>query len=100
MQREMGFDNVFIPPGPGDEGIAVGCAMYGLQRLRERQAFDTAQQATIVPFPKAAFPAYQGRGFSTEEVEDALLDWAPWVRATAASPPRRSLLSSTLLPLH
>lgn len=25
------FDNVYIPPCPGDEGIAVGCAMYGLQ---------------------------------------------------------------------
>lgn len=26
-----GFDQVFVPPAPGDEGIAVGCAMYGLQ---------------------------------------------------------------------
>jgi carbamoyltransferase len=29
--KEMGFENTFVPPGPGDEGIAVGCAMYGLQ---------------------------------------------------------------------
>lgn len=25
------FENVFVPPAPGDEGIAVGCAMYGYQ---------------------------------------------------------------------
>jgi predicted NodU family carbamoyl transferase len=31
VPRESGFDNVFISPSPGDEGIAVGCAMYGLQ---------------------------------------------------------------------
>lgn len=31
IRRECGFDNVFVPPGTGDEGIAVGCAYYGLQ---------------------------------------------------------------------
>jgi carbamoyltransferase len=25
------FKNVYIPPAPGDEGIALGCALYGLQ---------------------------------------------------------------------
>lgn len=28
--RESGFSDVYIPPFPGDEGIAVGCALYGL----------------------------------------------------------------------
>ncbi len=41
--RESGFKNVFVPPGPGDEGVAVGCALYGLQRSREERAFDEAQ---------------------------------------------------------
>jgi predicted NodU family carbamoyl transferase len=31
IRQESGFDQVFIPPAPGDEGIAVGCALYGLQ---------------------------------------------------------------------
>ena len=31
ISRELGFDKTFVPPGPGDEGIAVGCALYGLQ---------------------------------------------------------------------
>jgi carbamoyltransferase len=29
--QSAGFENVYVPPAPGDEGIAVGCAMYGLQ---------------------------------------------------------------------
>jgi carbamoyltransferase len=29
IAREAGFDNVFVPPAPGDDGIAVGCALYG-----------------------------------------------------------------------
>lgn len=30
LSRELGFQNVFIPPYPGDDGIAVGCCAYGL----------------------------------------------------------------------
>lgn len=26
---EAGFDEVFVPPCPGDDGIAIGCALYG-----------------------------------------------------------------------
>jgi predicted NodU family carbamoyl transferase len=34
---ELGFERVFVPPYPGDEGIAVGCAVYGLHHLRDGQ---------------------------------------------------------------
>lgn len=30
LSRELGFENSFIPPYPGDDGIAVGCCAYGL----------------------------------------------------------------------
>jgi len=30
ISRELGFKEVFIPPYPGDDGIAVGCCAYGL----------------------------------------------------------------------
>ena len=33
--QSAGFENVYVPPAPGDEGIAVGCAMYGLQVMIE-----------------------------------------------------------------
>ena len=31
--HQAGFDNVFISPYPGDEGIALGCAEYALHQL-------------------------------------------------------------------
>jgi carbamoyltransferase len=29
LARESGFDNVWIQPAAGDDGIAIGCALYG-----------------------------------------------------------------------
>src|SRR5205085_9755203 len=38
--REAGFENVWIQPAAGDDGIAIGCAYYGyLAILKERRAF-------------------------------------------------------------
>ena len=32
---EAGYERVFVPPAPGDDGIAVGCALYGASTLGE-----------------------------------------------------------------
>jgi carbamoyltransferase len=38
--RESGFENVWIQPAAGDDGIAIGCAYYGyLEILKQRRAF-------------------------------------------------------------
>ncbi|HKR12258.1 MAG TPA: carbamoyltransferase C-terminal domain-containing protein [Pyrinomonadaceae bacterium] len=29
LAEETGFDEIFVPPCPGDDGIAVGCALFG-----------------------------------------------------------------------
>jgi carbamoyltransferase len=29
VAQQAGFDSVFVPPAPGDDGIAAGCALYG-----------------------------------------------------------------------
>lgn len=29
LAEESGFDELFVPPCPGDDGIAIGCALYG-----------------------------------------------------------------------
>jgi carbamoyltransferase len=29
LAEEAGFDEIFVPPCPGDDGISVGCALYG-----------------------------------------------------------------------
>jgi carbamoyltransferase len=34
--REAGFDNVWIQPAAGDDGIAIGCAYYGYLKLLKR----------------------------------------------------------------
>lgn len=42
IAREAGFDEVFVPPAPGDDGIAVGCALYGAAANGElhRKSYD------------------------------------------------------------
>jgi carbamoyltransferase len=38
--REAGFDNVWIQPAAGDDGIAIGCAYYGyIEILKKPRAF-------------------------------------------------------------
>jgi carbamoyltransferase len=40
IQREAGFDNVWIQPAAGDDGIAIGCAYYGyLEILKKPRTF-------------------------------------------------------------
>lgn len=31
IRKHSGFKEVFVPSAPGDEGIALGCALYGFQ---------------------------------------------------------------------
>jgi carbamoyltransferase len=37
LAREAGFDNVWIQPAAGDDGIAIGCAYYGHLALQNKQ---------------------------------------------------------------
>jgi carbamoyltransferase len=37
VAQRAGFDSVFIPPAPGDDGIAAGCALYGAATLGEQR---------------------------------------------------------------
>jgi carbamoyltransferase len=40
IAREAGFENVWIQPAAGDDGIAIGCAYYGhLAVLRKQRSF-------------------------------------------------------------
>ncbi|KAG5189434.1 Carbamoyltransferase-domain-containing protein [Tribonema minus] len=64
ITREGGFDRVHIPNHPGDEGISIGCAAYVL-------GCDNACAFLLSSF--------QGKDWSTEEIEDALADFAPWI---------------------
>src|SRR5437764_3448965 len=40
IAREAGFENVWIQPAAGDDGVAIGCAYYGhLAVLKNKRSF-------------------------------------------------------------
>jgi carbamoyltransferase len=60
LAREAGFDNIWIQPATGDDGIAIGCAYYGwLEILKQRRNFVMEH-------------SYVGRPYSDQEVAAAL----------------------------
>jgi carbamoyltransferase len=60
VAREAGFENVWIQPAAGDDGIAIGCAYYGwLEILKQRRDFVMDH-------------SYVGRSYSDQEVATEL----------------------------
>jgi carbamoyltransferase len=45
--REAGFDNVWIQPAAGDDGIAIGCAYYGHLAILKNQRSFSMQHAYL-----------------------------------------------------
>jgi carbamoyltransferase len=59
IAREAGFENVWIQPAAGDDGIAIGCAYYGhLEIQKKERSF-------------AMTHAYLGAAYSEEDVAAA-----------------------------
>ncbi len=58
IAREAGFENVWIQPAAGDDGIAIGCALYGHLALRQR------------PRTFVMNHAYLGVDYTDEDVRD------------------------------
>ncbi|QWG11119.1 carbamoyltransferase [Bradyrhizobium sediminis] len=59
VAREAGFENVWIQPAAGDDGIAIGCAYYGwLEILKRRRAFVMDH-------------SYVGRRYTDQDVSNA-----------------------------
>lgn len=56
IEREAGFDKVWIQPAAGDDGIAIGCAYYGHLAIQKN------------PRPPVMKHAYLGRPYRDEEV--------------------------------
>ncbi|MBI2712871.1 MAG: carbamoyltransferase [Rhizobiales bacterium] len=53
--REAGFDNVWIQPAAGDNGISIGCAYYGRLALQKKPRSFVMKQATLgVAYPDEA----------------------------------------------
>jgi carbamoyltransferase len=51
LVREAGFENVWVQPAAGDDGIAIGCAYYGyLEILKKPRAFVMQHAFLGVPY--------------------------------------------------
>ena len=59
LARESGFDNIWIEPAAGDDGIAIGAAYYGHLALQKKQ------RSYVVTH------AYFGKTYRDEDVQDA-----------------------------
>jgi carbamoyltransferase len=71
VARESGFDNVWIQPAAGDDGIAIGCAYYGyLEILKQRRSFVMDH-------------AYVGKRYSDQDVADATQRFLVRIQTTA-----------------
>ena len=52
--REAGFDNVWIQPAAGDDGIAIGCAYYGHLAILKQAALVRDRSTPISASPMRA----------------------------------------------
>ncbi len=68
IAREAGFEHVVVPPWPGDDGVALGCAHFGHHLLRP----DARP-------PRAPTSPYLGSSASRAQLDEALDEVAPWI---------------------
>jgi carbamoyltransferase len=60
LARESGFENVWVQPAAGDDGIAIGCAYYGHLAIQGK------------PRTHVVKHAFYGRPYRDEEVKQAV----------------------------
>ncbi len=91
IAREAGFDQVYLPPWPGDDGIAVGCAQFGHALLSaeavagdaaeggHRSAATSVSQIAGLTRRSIAPTPYLGGSADPEDIGDALHAMEPWI---------------------
>ena len=78
LARELGFEQTFISPYPGDDGIAVGCCAFGLfgnTRL-ETDDDDHTKRPTVWKRPLSP---YLGPEPSRSAIKEAIEEASPWL---------------------
>ena len=76
LSRELGFENIFIPPYPGDDGIAVGCCAYGLYGIHN------SREQCVTPMWKGPLSPYLGPSYTEDDLKDAIAAAEPWLDVT------------------
>jgi carbamoyltransferase len=71
IAREAGFENVWIQPAAGDDGIAIGCAAYGhLEVLKQPRSFVMKQ-------------SYVGKPYASHDIENTTQKFLIRIQTTA-----------------
>ena len=76
LSRELGFENIFIPPYPGDDGIAVGCCAYGLYGIR------SSREKCVTPMWNEPLSPYLGPLYTEADLKEAVAAAQPWLDVT------------------
>ena len=79
--REAGYDNVWIQPAAGDDGIAIGCAYYGHLAIQNKPRSFVMEHA------------YLGAPYRDEEAEAAAKRWL--VRSRTCKSPEANICAET-----
>ena len=80
LARELDFERTFIPPYPGDDGIAVGCcafSLFGNVALEEKKVLQAP--AKRPPLWTTPLSPYQGSDPSESAMKAAIADAEPWL---------------------
>jgi carbamoyltransferase len=81
IAREAGFENVWIQPAAGDDGIAIGCAYYGHLKTQKKQRSFVMKHA------------YVGAEYKDKDVHDATNKWL--VRIQTRRAPSKNISDET-----
>lgn len=81
------FENIFLFPACGDNGTAIGCALWGSYNSEERSVKDKSAATITSP--------YFGRSYKSNEVEAALdkYDSISWEKVESAAASGAKLIS-------
>lgn len=79
ISRESGFNNVYISPCPGDEGIAIGCAYYGYQRYKGESSNEEVSLISPSSVPKQLFSPFHGKNYEKSDIIDAIDEHYNWI---------------------
>jgi carbamoyltransferase len=96
IAEESGFKNVFIPSAPGDDGIALGCALYGaavqgeLQRGSSGAFMGRSYSHTIEEIASfgfiSLFPSPEIESWIAQQIADGAV--VGWFQGSAEMGPR------------
>jgi predicted NodU family carbamoyl transferase len=76
LSRELGFEQTFISPYPGDDGIAIGCCAFG---LFGNPRLEYTLNQSPVPLWQRPISPYLGPEATDKEMTNAIDEALPWL---------------------